>query len=74
MYTPGANEFWVYLRASCVCVCSLGDCVHLPRGGVKAAGVGGWLDLQDASQQVLGDSGEWEGCGASSGLGEAVVE
>nr|XP_054361644.1 inositol 1,4,5-trisphosphate receptor type 3 [Mirounga angustirostris] len=41
MYTPGASEFWVYLRASCVCVCSLGDCVHLPRGGGEGSGGGG---------------------------------
>lgn len=49
-------------------------CAHC-RVGVKAmGGVGGGLDLPDASQRVLGDSGEWEGPGISSRPGEAVVE
>lgn len=41
---------------------------------VKAAGAvgGGGLDLQDASQQVLGDSGEQGGRGTSSGPREAA--
>lgn len=40
--------------------------------GVRVKAGGGALDLQDASQQVLGDSGEHGGRGTSSGPREAV--